>query len=75
MIDLPLYFTEHLVRQLERRTLLETELCKERNKLQTMQKEVEDLERDLQRRTALAALARPRGPPALPVVCIPVRTP
>lgn len=56
---------EHLVRQLERRTLLETELHKERAKLQLMQREVAEMERDLQRRTALA---RPRAPPALPVM-------
>ncbi|XP_052124909.1 atrophin-1 isoform X2 [Frankliniella occidentalis] len=56
---------EHLVRQLERRTLLETELEKERFKLQMMQREVLEMERDLERRTAQV---RPRAPPALPVM-------
>ncbi|XP_034241919.1 uncharacterized protein LOC117645696 [Thrips palmi] len=63
--DLSPEMREHLVRQLERRLLLETELHKERTKLQLMQKEVAEMERDLQRRTAQA---RPRAPPALPVM-------
>lgn len=53
------------MRQLERRTLLETELEKERFKLQMMQREVLEMERDLERRTAQV---RPRAPPALPVM-------
>ncbi|KAE8745330.1 TAK1-associated binding protein 2 [Frankliniella occidentalis] len=56
---------EDLERALERRTLLETELEKERFKLQMMQREVLEMERDLERRTAQV---RPRAPPALPVM-------